>query len=275
MTFSYRLIVLAASAYCSCLALADEGARGTGSLEDNPPSGSNAPVTADAETKQLVVIDPYAELRTGPGRGYPVFYAVEQGETIQVITRRPGWFEIHAGNGRTGWTSATELARTMQASGAPADLPSVSYGDYLQRSWRVGFRSGRFTAGELDGADSFGATAGYRIASWLGVELEMGRVFGNDVRGNYYGFNTLVEPFSHWRLSPFVSIGAGAINIDSQPKLLPLNIDSADFGTASLGVHYYLGRNFLIQGSYRWQTVDADIDTERLESWDLGFSAFF
>lgn len=238
--------------------------------------GSNTP------TVELTVIDPYAELRTGPGRGYPVFYAIEQGENIEVLTRRPGWYEVRSANGNTGWTSTAELSRTMQASGAPADLPSVGYGDYLKRSFRTGLRTGQFSSGEMEGSDSFSATGGYRFYSWLGAELELGKIFGNDVRGRYYGFNVLLEPLSHWRLSPFVTLGTGSMNIDSQPKLVPLNIEKSDFDTYSLGAHYYVGRNFVIEANYRWYSVDSDSDsntssnnTEKLEAWNIGFSAFF
>jgi len=229
----------------------------------------------DGPVMRLTVIDPYAEVRTGPGRGYPVFYAIEQGEIIEVITRRPGWFEVRAGNGQTGWTSTAELSRTMQASGEPADLPSVSYGDYLTRSWRAGLKTGQFINGELDGVDMFSATAGYRALSWLGVELELGNVFGNDVRGRFYGLNVLAEPFTRWRFSPFVTYGIGELSVDSQPKLVPLNIEESSFDTYSMGVNYYIGRNFLIKGSYRWFTVDTDIETERVEAWNIGFNAFF
>ncbi len=224
---------------------------------------------------RLTVIDPYAEIRTGPGRGYPVFYAIEQGESIEVISRRPGWYEVRADNGNTGWTTTAELSRTMQASGAPADLPSVGYGDYLQRSWRAGLKSGQFLQGELDGADTFSATGGFKIYSWLGVELELGKVFGNDIRGRLYSLNTQVEPFSQWRISPFISVGVGSMNIDSQPKLVPLNIEKSDFENYSLGSNYYLGRNFVIQGAYRWYKVDTELNTERVEAWNIGFNAFF
>lgn len=238
-------------------------------ISSNTLAQSNKPVM------RLTVIDPYAEVRTGPGRGYPVFYAIEEGETIEVITRRPGWFEVRAASGQTGWTSTAELSRTMQASGEPADLPTVSYGDYLSRSWRAGLKSGQFIQGELDGADMFSATAGYRILSWLGTELEFGKVFGNDIRGRFYGLNLMAEPFTQWRYSPFVSYGVGTLTIDSQPKLVPLNIEESDFNTYSLGLNYYIGRNFLVKGVYRWYSVDTDTNTERVEAWNIGFNAFF
>ncbi len=239
--------------------------------------GSASAVNAESTDPimRLTVIDPYAEVRTGPGRGYPVFYAIEQGETIDVITRRPGWFEVRAASGQTGWTSTAELSRTMQASGEPADLPTVSYGDYLTRTWRSGLKTGQFIKGELDGADMFSATAGYRVLSWLGVELELGKVFGNDIRGRFYSFNVLAEPFTHWRVSPFIDYGVGDLTIDSQPKLVPLNIEESSFNTYSAGINYYIGRNFLIKGVYRWYTVDTDITTERVEAWNIGFNAFF
>lgn len=302
MARSFRLILLTASALLSLSVAADEDPGKSKAPEvdnlstDKEPLASKDPsaskeLSADKEPSankesavnekqnevamRLTVIDPYAEVRTGPGRGYPVFYAIEQGETIDVITRRPGWYEIRAARGYTGWTSTTELSRTMQASGAPADLPTVSYGDYLKQTWRAGIKSGGFTSGEFDGADTFSATAGYKFYSWLGVELELGKVYGNDIRGTYYGANAFVEPFSQWRLSPFLSFGAGSMDIDSQPKLVPLNIDSSSYETYSVGSNYYLGRNFVVQGSYRWYMVDTDFDTERLESWNIGFSAFF
>lgn len=243
-------------------------------------SSSSSAEEENTPVMKLTVIDPYAEVRTGPGRGYPVFYAIEQGEAIEVLTRRPGWYEVRAANGSTGWTSTAELSRTMQASGSPADLPSVAYGDYVKRSFRAGLRTGVFADGELDGSDTFSATGGYRILSWLGAELELGKVFGNDVSGRYYAVNVLVEPLSQWRLSPFVTVGTGAVKIDSQPKLVPLNIEEADFNTYSLGAHYYVGRNFVIQASYRWYDVDTENtntldNTEKLEAWNIGFSAFF
>lgn len=237
------------------------------------PASADQISTSSAAT--LEVIDPYAELRTGPGRGYPVFYAVEQGETVEILAERPGWYEVRAANGRTGWTSTAELSRTMQATGVPADLPSVSFGDYLERSWEIGLEAGRFTSGELDGADTFSGTAGYKLFSWLDLELELGKFYKDDVRGSFYGLHAVIEPFSESRFSPFLALGGGTMDVDSQPKLLPLSIDSSDYGSYSLGANFYLGRNFVIQGSYRRFEVDTDIDTERLGAWSIGFNAFF
>ena len=235
----------------------------------------SALASGNTEPVRLEVIDPYVEMHSGPGRGYPVFYVIEQGEKIEIITRRPGWYEVRISNGKTGWATASQISRTIQLTGEPADLPTVSYGDYLKNRWRVGFNSGQFSSGELKGSETFSFTAGYRPLGWLGVEAEGGKVFGTDIKGNFYSANLVVEPFSAWIVSPVLLIGRGGMKIDSQPKLTPLLISDSDFNHFGLGLHYYLGRNFLFKGEYRSYSVSADNNNVRLNAWTLGFNSFF
>ncbi len=227
------------------------------------------------EPLRLEVIDPYVEMHSGPGRGYPVFYVIEQGEKIEVITRRPGWYEVRTKNGKTGWTTTSQISRTIQITGEPADLPTVSYGDYIKNHWQVGFSSGQFSSGELKGSETFSFTAGYRPLGWLGLEGEGGKVFGTDIKGNFYALNIVVEPFSTWKISPVLLVGSGIMKIDSQPKLTPLLINDSNFNHYGVGLHYYLGRNFLFKGEYRSYSVSTDNNNVRLNAWTLGFNSFF
>lgn len=236
--------------------------------------GGASPVRAET-VLTLEVIDPFVEVHSGPGRGYPIFYVIEQGETIDVLTRRPDWYEVRAKGGKVGWVKALQLARTMQSTGEPVDLPSVSYGDYLKNSWRVGFNVGPFTSGELDGADVFAANIGYRPLSWLGFDVEFGNMYGTDIRGDLYHLNAVIEPLSKWRLSPVLLIGTGKMSINSQPKLTPLEIDQSSLRVYGLGLHYYIGRSFVIRGEYREYSVSTDAKDERLSSWKVGFNTFF
>ena len=229
----------------------------------------------DKAILRLQVIDPYADVHSGPGRGYPVLHAIEEGEYIDVLTRRPGWYEVRTQNGRVGWVTTDKISRTIQVSGEPADLPTVSFGDYLKNTWRVGYSAGVFSSGELESSDFWSASVGYRAISWLGVESEYGKVYGEDIRGDYYGVNVLVEPISKWRLSPFLLLGLGNIKIDSQPKLVPLNLQSSDYQNYGIGTNFYLGRNFLIKLEYRSYIVSTDDDDAGLGAWRLGFNTFF
>src|SRR5690606_41705067 len=46
------------------------------------------------------------------------------------------------------------------------------------------------------GSELFSATFGYRPFGWLGVEVEAGKIFGTDIKGDFYGANLVLEPFS-------------------------------------------------------------------------------
>lgn len=222
----------------------------------------------------LEVIDTYAEVHSGPGRGYPVFHVIEQGEKIELLARRPGWYEIRSETGKIGWTTASQISRTMQATGEPADLPSVGYGDYIKNSWVTGFSVGQISKGELEGFELFSVNFGYRFLPWLGADAELGRTFGSDASGDFYAANIYLEPWSHWKLSPYLGLAMGEIKIGSQPQLT-FTEDSSSFESYALGASFYLGRNFVIKSEYRWYTLSTDTGDEKLETWKLGFNTFF
>src|SRR5690606_6951478 len=136
-----------------------------------------------------------------------------------VMTRRPGWYEVRTQDGKTGWTTAAQISRTIQTTGEPADLPTVSYGDYLKNSWRAGFNTGQFSSGELQRSELFSATIGYRPLGRRGVAVEAGKIFGTDIKGDLYFATLVLDPFSDWRISPTVLIDGGVIKTDCQPRL--------------------------------------------------------
>lgn len=237
---------------------------------------SNTEKTADTTTnKALEVIDPFAEMHTGPGRGYPIFYVIEQGESIQILTRRPDWYEVKTQKGQTGWVKASQIARTLKPTGEPVDLPSISYGDYLKNSWRVGFSVGPFSKGKLDDTDSFNVNAGYRPLSWLSFDAEYGRFYGNELRGNLYNLNAIVEPFSKWKVSPVLLLGSGKIEFEQQPKQPLFEIEKSSLNLYGIGLHYYLGRSFVVKAEYRKYNLSTKPEKERAGTWKIGFNTFF
>ena len=54
-----------------------------------------APVAraSEKELLQLFVAEPYLDLRTGPGRGYPVTQVVARGEAVDVLYARTDYFK--------------------------------------------------------------------------------------------------------------------------------------------------------------------------------------
>ena len=74
---------------------------------------------AEENTCTTVVADPYIELHTGPGRGYPVFHVVERGGAIEILKRRTDWFKVRTEDRREGWVDRNQMLRTLQPDGEP------------------------------------------------------------------------------------------------------------------------------------------------------------
>jgi hypothetical protein len=223
-----------------------------------------------SEVVVLEVTEPFIEMHTGPGRGYPIFNVVEQGETIEILARQPDWYKVRSPDNKTGWTRAAQLEHTVTPSGVPANLPEVDHDDYLKSSWRVGF-----TVGQLEGDTSVSLTAGYWPFRWAGVELEGGKIFDESVTSDYYGVNLLAEPMPQWIVSPYFTIGAGKFSFNDRQKVVVDDAGSPGYVSFGAGAGYYIGRNFLLRGEYRWYSISTDGDRVGLNAWRIGLNTFF
>ena len=224
----------------------------------------------ETEILVLEVDDPYIDMHTGPGRGYPVFNVVEQGDTIEILKRKTNWYKIRSSNNKTGWTKADQLAHTLKPTGVPVDLPEVGHGDYLTSHWMVGF-----TAGQIEGASTFSLTAGFRPLSWAGLEIEGGKIFDESVTSDYYGMNLLLEPMPDYIITPYVTLGAGKFSFNKRQKVVVDDAGSPTYGSIGAGIGYYVVSNFVIRGEYRGYSVSSDGDRVWLNAWTIGLSAFF
>ncbi len=54
---------------------------------------------ADESLRTVAVADPYLELHTGPGRGYPIFHVIDRGESVEITMQRTDWYQVRAENG--------------------------------------------------------------------------------------------------------------------------------------------------------------------------------
>ena len=61
------------------------------------------------EPHKILIADPFIELHTGPGRGYPVFYVIERGREVTIVKRRTDWFQLRTDRGLEGWADLSFL----------------------------------------------------------------------------------------------------------------------------------------------------------------------
>ena len=90
---------------------------------------------------QVKVAEPYVDIHTGPGRGYPVFHVVERHAPLTLLFQRAGWIKVETARGRIGWVPRKALLSTLDGSGETPELQNLGHEDLLvgtgrHRCWR-------------------------------------------------------------------------------------------------------------------------------------------
>lgn len=78
---------------------------------------------ASADDLEFRVNVSYIDMHTGPGRGFPKFYAIARGESLTAIKQRTSWIKVETTKGRRGWIKAKDLENTTTLDGRGVRLP--------------------------------------------------------------------------------------------------------------------------------------------------------
>lgn len=205
--------------------------------------GAALPATQAADlVEKLQVAEPYLELHTGPGRGYPVFFVVEKGQQVAVELRRTDWYRVRAEGGQVGWVQRRQLETTLTAAGQGKTFRDLLLDDYLGRRLEFGGAWGRFRAEPML---RFGAQ--YRLAETLGAELAFGQVQGAFSGTDFWHLGIVSEPWSDRRLSPFFSVGIGQFRNIPNASLVDAAPTDARLAHAMLGLRWHVAERFVLR----------------------------
>lgn len=219
----------------------------------------------------VTIADPYIELHTGPGRGYPIFHVAERGTSIDVLKRRTDWFKVRTEDRREGWVNRSQMLATLQPTGEKTTFKDGSREEFTEHRWEGGVMAGDFAGARI--ISTYGA---YSFNESLSVELGVSHVPGR-LSNSYLATAALTHVFApEWRLSPFFTLGTGIIQV--QPKAtLVQPVDRTDqLAFLGLGVRAYLTRRFMLRLEYKSNVVfTSRNDNEEIDQWQGGFSFFF
>lgn len=214
-----------------------------------------APAQADdaPTTQRLQITDPYIELRTGPGRGYPVFHVAARAEWIEVGLRYTDWYKVRTEGGKEGWVHRRQLLSTLTEAGTGKTFRDLALDDYLSRRLEFGAGWGRFKSEPV-----LKFWAGYKLAEAIGVEATIGQVQGVFSGTTFWHVNLQSEPWSDQRISPFFAIGLGRFKNIPNASLVGALPTDAKLANASVGVRYYLSERFVLRADYGFYTAFLD-----------------
>jgi uncharacterized protein YgiM (DUF1202 family) len=225
---------------------------------------------AERQPREVKIADPFIELHTGPGKGYPVFFVAERGEQIALLKRRTEWFKVQVARGEEGWVHFEQLATTLELDGEPFDLPALGFSDYAARKWEVGALYGDF-----GGANVIAVYGSRSFTPNLSGELWVGQALGRFSDSTMATVNIVHLMYPDWRASPYFTLGGGVINTDPKATLVATNDRTDSLAQAGAGVRVYLTRRFVFRGEYKASVVfTSRNDNEEIREWKAGFSFF-
>jgi uncharacterized protein YgiM (DUF1202 family) len=232
---------------------------------------SVSPALAADELQRVQIADPYIELHTGPGRGYPVFHVIERDQWVEIGIQKTDWFKVSDENGKQGWVERSQLERTLTEKGVKKSLRDIVVGDFLQRRFEFGIAGGAF-----DSEPVVKARVGYRFTPNLGVELSAGQVSGQFSSSFFYNVDLVSMPFAQWRFAPAFSIGIGRFHNESRQTLVNLQQRYSTTANVGLGLRAYLTRHFMARFDFKnYLVLVDDNQDEEFQEFTLGVSFFF
>jgi len=226
---------------------------------------------ADAAEKYLVLVvtDPYLEMHSGPGRGFPVVYVIGRDELVTVLYSRTDWYKVRAPRGQEGWVRRADLARTLLATGEPAPIPP--YPDFASHRWEVGAGYGVYNRENL-----VTTYADFGLTSSLDVEFVLQQAFGT-LDNRYVASLGLRHTFiPEWKwFSPTAGMGAAYQFIQDVVPPAPLQ-NNNEMAYVSLGARGFITRRFMWRADWRHYVVFNNQNVyEDLEEWKLDLAVFF
>ena len=207
-------------------------------------------------SERLTVADPFLEMRTGPGRGYPVFFVVARGQAVVVALRQTDWYKVRAEGGQLGWVHRQQLESTLTAAGSTKTFRDIALDDYLARRVQMGGAWGRFKSEPM-----LKLFTSYKLSDTLSVEGDIGQVQGVFSGTNFWHVSLHSEPWSDQRLSPFFGVGVGQFKNFPNQSLVGATITDAKLAHMIVGARYYLSERFVLRAD--WALYTAFVSDQR------------
>jgi len=225
----------------------------------------------DAPHEQVRVTDPYIELRTGPGRGFPIFHVAAQDEMIEIELRHTDWFRVRTANGKVGWVDRRQLETTLTAVGSKKTFRDIALDDYLKSKLDFGIGWGHFKSEPM-----LKLWTSYKLADTFALEGTLGQVQGAFSGTTVMHANLLAEPMADRRLSPFFGVGVGRFKNIPNASLVNAQTTDSNLANGMIGVRYHLADRFVLRADYTFYTVYlSGSRTSEYRAITAGLSFFF
>jgi len=154
----------------------------------------------------------FLNIRSGPGRSYPVIYIAERDEIIDFTAIRTEWYQIRTADGHFGWLHMDDLPGNLDFE---VDVKGFGFSDQAKvvatRGTPVDIG---FAGGYMGDAPVMLAYIKNRNNYFMSTEFEIGLNRGAAIQNDFISVNLLAHPFSDLEYQPHFLIGFGQMYSD-------------------------------------------------------------
>ncbi len=243
----------------------------------NASAGLFDKLFGDEQPIEVRVVDPYIELHTGAGEGYPVFHVVEKDAWIEILKRKTDWFKVRATSGKEGWVSREQLERTLTPANEYTDIADATKKQFASHRLELGAMGGDFEGGEV-----MTIYGGFFFTPNLSTEISASKIFFKSSDANMADASLLIHPYPSWRFSPFFTIGTGVIKNEPKSTLVQEKDQTDQLAHVGVGLRVYLARRFIFRAQYKHYVIFESADdkpgndnNQEIDEWKAGFAFFF
>jgi len=231
-----------------------------------------AAATDDAASyPRVIVAEPFIELHTGAGKGYPVYHVVDRHEWVEVLVRQGDWFKVRDRLGKEGWVLIDEMEKTLSAPGVTTQFERIKKEHFGARTYEGGINFGDF-----EGSAIMGVYAGLNFNDNLATELEISKATGQFTETLVARINILSNPFPTWDSAPFFTLGGGYMRNKPKSSFVFANPTSDLFASVGLGYRQYMSKRVFFRADVKQNIVFiSDNNNGDFLEWKIGFSFFY
>jgi hypothetical protein len=225
----------------------------------------------EAAPDRVQVTDPYLELHTGPGRGYPVFFVAAREEWIEITLRHTDWYKVRTAGGKEGWVVRSQLETTLTDAGSKTTFRDIVLDDYLHRRVELGASWGRFKSEPM-----LKFWGHYKLSESIAAEATIGQVQGVFSGTDFWHVNLAIEPWSDQAWSPFFGVGLGKFKNIPNTSLVSAITTNAKLANAQVGLRFHVSERFVLRTDYSFYTAFlSDTRNGEYRAFTVGLSFFF
>ncbi len=221
--------------------------------------------------QRVQITEAFIDLRTGPGRGYPVFFVAERHQWLSIELRHTDWYKVRADGGQVGWVQRQQLASTLTAAGGQRSFRDLLVDDVLGRRAELGAAWGRFQAEPM-----LKLWGSWRLADALRAEATVAQVQGVFSGTDFWHLNLSIEPWSERRFSPYFAVGVGQFKNIPNTSLVAAKLTDARLANAGVGLRWNFGERFVARLDWTlYSAFVADTRTLEYRAVTAGLAFFF